>query len=109
MLDKSYTTTDLQFLAEIRKLPCIACGKWGSIDKYGNPQNEAHHIKSVGSGGGDDWFNVIPLCTDCHTAGPYAYHRSFHKFFKKYPHVWRHLNINLGWKYESGSLFRPVK
>ena len=79
---------DKEFLNKIRELPCIACGFCKS---------EAHHIKTRGSGGKDDWFNVIPLCSNCHTMSSYSWHNSKEKFFKKFPHVLDHL-IKLGWQ-----------
>lgn len=87
--------SDPEFLSEIRKLPCLACGKHGP--------SEAHHIKTRGAGGGDDWFNVIPLCTGCHTGNGHAWHRGKLTFLKKFPHVLEHLE-KLGWELFNGKL-----
>ncbi|MGZ3742748.1 MAG: HNH endonuclease signature motif containing protein [Pseudobdellovibrionaceae bacterium] len=84
-------TVDAKFLTAIRKLQCIACG---------NPRDvEAHHIKTKGSGGGDDPWNVIPLCSDCHTQAEWAWHRNIKNFFRKYRHVWTHIIKNLEWDF----------
>jgi len=44
-----------KYLEYIRKQPCVVCG---------HTLTQAHHVKTVGSGGGDEW--VIPLCIPCH-------------------------------------------
>jgi len=50
--------SDPAFLKAIRKLPCILCGS--------PPPTTASHIKTRGSGGKDEPFNVTPMCFDCH-------------------------------------------
>lgn len=40
--------------------PCIACGE-SYLDRC------FHHIKTRGSGGTDDSYNLMPLCFLCHT------------------------------------------
>jgi 5-methylcytosine-specific restriction endonuclease McrA len=42
-----------------RHMNCENCGK--------NPPSDAHHIKTRGSGGGDELENLIALCRACHT------------------------------------------
>jgi hypothetical protein len=58
----------------IRSLPCATCGI--------EPAGEAAH---TGSDGGMQQkasdFSCIPLCRDCHTVGPFAYHRIGKKAF----------------------------
>jgi len=44
-----------EYLEYIREQPCLVCS---------NPMTQAHHVKTVGSGGGDNW--AIPLCIPCH-------------------------------------------
>ncbi len=86
-------TRDEKFLKAMRNLQCIACGA--------PPPSEAHHIQPKGMGnslGGDDWFNVIPLCADDHTQAEWAWHRNRRMFFRRYPHVWSHLKT-LGWDF----------
>lgn len=46
----------------VQTMPCIACGNIGG---------DAHHITSVGAGGGDTYDNLISLCR--------AHHQEFHK------------------------------
>lgn len=92
-------TNDPKHLAVIRKQRCMACGSFGEIDSQGLPTNEAHHVLSKGMGnakGGDDWWNVITLCSNCHTQAPYAWHRNLNRFFRKSPHVKSYLKL-LGW------------
>lgn len=92
-------TRDPKLLAERRKLRCMACGSWGHIDQAGLPTNEVHHILPKGMGnakGGDDWWNLLTLCTDCHTAAPWAWHRNLKWFFRKAPHLIPYLKL-VGW------------
>lgn len=84
-------TVDSKFLAEVRKLQCIACGT--TIDV------EAHHIKTRGSGGGDDPWNVIPLCANDHTQAEWAWHRDIKEFFRRYRHIWTHITKKLEWDF----------
>lgn len=90
-------TSDPGFLVEIRKLPCMACGRYGA---------EAHHVKTVGSGGGDDAWNVIPLCPEHHKLGSTAWHKGPRQFLLTYPWVWTYLQ-SVGWEMLNGSLFHP--
>ena len=43
----------------VRSLPCEACGE--------GPPSDPHHIRSKGSGGGDELENLSPLCRKCHS------------------------------------------
>lgn len=86
---------DPEFLKKIRTLKCVACRHYRS---------EAHHIKTKGSGGDDSPFNVIPLCSNCHTQSEYAWHRNRARFFKKFPHVLVHLK-SMGWELWGEKLF----
>ncbi len=92
-------TRDPKFVKAIKSLPCLACGRTTSI--------KCHHIKSRGSGGGDDWFNLIPLCVDHHTQNGdgHAWHRGKILFLKNYPHVMEHLR-KLGWEIFQDKLIR---
>jgi hypothetical protein len=91
---------DQKFLEEIRKLPCIACGKHGP--------SEAHHVQTRGSGGSDDWWNILPLCHGHHTANGDAWHRGKISFLEKFPHVLEHLE-KLGWSLFNGKLIPPCE
>lgn len=78
---------DKEFQAEIRKLPCLACGA--------SPPSECHHVKHRGSGGGDDFWNLMPLC--------FRHHSEWHqigmeKMIDKYPTIKEFLT-KLGWEW----------
>jgi hypothetical protein len=67
---------DPTYRAWIRSLPCATCGI--------EPAGEAAH---TGSDGGMKQkasdFSCIPLCRNCHTMGPNAYHRVGKKEFER--------------------------
>lgn len=80
---------DENFRNQIRNLRCVVCGRF--------PPNEVHHIKTRGAGGGDDWWNLIPLCSDHHTASGTAWHKQGSlSFLKMFPHVYELLQ-KYGW------------
>jgi hypothetical protein len=60
----------------IRSLPCAACGIEG--------RSEAAH---TGSDGGMSMkasdYSCVPLCPECHTRGPMAYHRIGKRAFER--------------------------
>jgi hypothetical protein len=66
---------DWKYRAWVRSLPCAACGI--------EPAGEAAH---TGNDGGmrqkASDFSCIPLCRDCHTIGPHAYHSIGRKEFE---------------------------
>lgn len=77
------------FLASIRELACIACGKSGPSDP--------DHIATRGSGGKDTVENLWPLCR--------AHHRERHDhgllhMSQKYSSCDAFLRLN-GWMYDS--------
>lgn len=45
---------------------------------------EAAHVKSRGAGGPDYWFNVIPLCLECHHT---QHKKSWAWMVEQYPHL----------------------
>lgn len=49
---------DLALIKRVRKLPCAICGEEGG--------NEAHHLQTRGSGGGDTIDNLVSLCRRHH-------------------------------------------
>ena len=63
-------------MAWIRTLPCIACGVEG--------RSEAAH---TGTDGGMSMkasdYSCVPLCSDCHTQAPGAYHRVGKRVFER--------------------------
>jgi hypothetical protein len=64
------------YRAWIRTLPCLACQVKG--------RSEAAH---TGSDGGMSQkasdYSCVPLCSDCHTLGPGAYHRLGKRTFEQ--------------------------
>ena len=69
---------DEGYKAWIREMPCIACGVEG--------RSEAAH---TGSDGGMSMkasdYSCVPLCSDCHTQAPGAYHRVGKRAFEYDP------------------------
>jgi hypothetical protein len=67
---------DEDYKAWIRTLPCCACGVEG--------RSEAAH---TGSDGGMSQkasdYSCVPLCPDCHTQAPGAYHRVGKRAFER--------------------------
>lgn len=93
-------TENPKLLAQTRVNFCLACGRANYIDAAGLPHVEAHHVqeKQMGNAfGGDDWWNQIPLCTNCHTAEEWSWHRNLKLFFEKFPHVLSYLKL-FGWE-----------
>jgi hypothetical protein len=83
---KGPPTRDEEFLSEMRKLPCLACGRAAP--------SEAHHIKTKRCYG-DDYWNVLPLCAD-HHRGSKGWHGGIWSFLKSHPHVVEYM-ISVGW------------
>ncbi|WP_353737445.1 HNH endonuclease signature motif containing protein [Microcystis sp. M061S2] len=66
----------------------MACGKDGPSD--------VHHVKTRGSGGGDDYWNVMPLCRVHHT----EWHKiGMQQMIAKHPAINEFLT-KLGWTWE---------
>jgi hypothetical protein len=67
---------DKTYLAWIREMPCIACGVEG--------RSVAAH---TGTDGGMSQkasdYSCVPLCADCHTQAPGAYHRAGRGTFER--------------------------
>lgn len=76
---------DRKLLAMIRSMPCCICGAREGID--------ASHIKTRGSGGPDEAFNVVPHCRYHHCEWGQI---GIQRFCKKYPHFWFKLKV-MGW------------
>ena len=79
-------------LQKIRNGPCLSCGNPGRCD--------VSHIKSRGSGGTNDPWNIVPMCRKCHTLwhyyGPY-------RFCQQYRFFHRAL-LSLGWYWDGYKL-----
>lgn len=78
-LQKKNRVVDPELLAEVRKLPCIACITPIAV--------EAHHVTTVGAGGDDVPENVMPLCFTHHRGGSDSWHRDPGRFIRKFPSV----------------------
>jgi hypothetical protein len=66
-----------------------------SCQVCGNNQTDRHHIKTRGSGGTDDDFNILYLCRICHI----EYHKiGASKFCKKYQNIKTYLE-DIGWEF----------
>ena len=59
MLPKPQTPRDPKYLAWIRTLPCLFCGKPGP--------SQAHHTATGGMSLKGSDFSCVPLCGDCHS------------------------------------------
>jgi hypothetical protein len=59
---------DETYLAWIREMPCIACGVEGR-------SVSAHTGTDGGMSQKASDYSCVPLCADCHTQAPGAYHR----------------------------------
>jgi hypothetical protein len=98
MLQKTPRLVDWNLLAEKKRMPCSVCGK--------RPADPCH-ILSVGSGGPDADWNVIPMCRTHHTE---QHNKGWVTFADKYLAV-EHWLRSRGWKWGSesptGRLWNP--
>ena len=69
---------------KIRNSKCLACGIGVS---------DVAHVRSRGAGGGDQDWNVIPLCRFHHRL---QHTSSWNVFCERHPRVFEHLK-SLGW------------
>lgn len=66
--------------------PCICCGSTqGTV---------GHHVKSVGSGGGNEPYNIMVLCHKTHRL---IHDKGLFYVSKRIPSVYRWLDVN-GWE-----------
>lgn len=76
MFQKRRRLVDNEAMQEARERPCAVCGARAPSDP--------HHLKSRGSGGGDEPDNLLSLCrrhhTEVHQIGGIT-------FLNKYPHI----------------------
>ena len=59
MFQKKLPFRSKENIRKMRHSKCQLCGK--------GPPSDAHHIKTRGSGGGDELENLIAACRSCHT------------------------------------------
>ncbi len=85
--EKKSRIKDRKFLDTFHNQPCVVCGITPS---------DPDHIKTVKSGGGDEAWNIWPLCRldhiKKHTIG-------LNELVRRYPHVKNHL-LSRGWHYD---------
>jgi hypothetical protein len=95
---KKNRIVDLKLLSRIRKQICLVYSCAEPKDRCVLPTcSDAHHVKSVGSGGHDLETNVIPLCRKHHTE---IHAIGLNRFSEKYAKVSVWLSRN-GWSYNS--------
>lgn len=75
---------------------CLVCGRENA---------DTHHIKTRGSGGTDDSWNLMPLCRLHHA---HVHRMGCISFMKTYEQVRRFLDAN-GWEISFGKLVHPKK
>lgn len=94
MFSKKIRKSDKALLELIKAMPCIVCGSRLMVDPS--------HIKTRGSGGPDEPWNVVAKCRKHHT----EWGMSWSRFLVKYPAFAFKLR-QLGWEWESGKLWNP--
>lgn len=92
MFPKTRRKVDDGVLEKRRSEPCCVCGARANVD--------ASHIKTRGSGGPDELWNVVAHCRLHHIEWGQL---GWSKFFKKYPHFAMLLR-NLGWNWSGTTL-----
>ncbi len=89
---KQIRKTDPALLESIRRMPCAICGQ--------APMSDPSHIRTRGSGGPDEPWNVFPKCRKHHI----EWGGSWSSFLKKYPlFMWRLQKA--GWVIEGDRLW----
>lgn len=89
---KSERVVNEEVLAAVRQENCIVC--------FYPPPSDPSHIKSVGSGGPDAFYNVFPMCRRCHT----KWHaEGWKRFLTRHYGFWTILQKE-GWRREGGKL-----
>lgn len=67
---------DEDYKAWIRTLPCAGCGMDGRSEAAHTGNDGGMSIKASD-------YSCVPLCTDCHTQAPGAYHRIGKRAFEQ--------------------------
>jgi len=94
MFPKSKRFEDREYLDTFKDRRCIACNNYGC---------DPCHIRSFGSGGGDEFENVMALCREHHTE---QHKIGWLVMSKKYPAILDDLKEK-GWKFNDwGKLIR---
>jgi 5-methylcytosine-specific restriction endonuclease McrA len=77
---------DKEAITVHRSFPCEIC-------LWHDEGNCAHHLKTRGSGGGDEWFNLMTLCIRCHSM---VHDYGYNKMIIKQPRLLKGL-LKRGW------------
>lgn len=79
-------------------LRCLVCGQFPT---------DVDHIKTRGSGGSNDWFNVWPLCRNHHTE---KHSLGLNEFIRRYQKLIPELEIR-GWEFDThrNKWFRAIR
>ena len=67
---------DEGYKAWIRSLPCVGCGVLGRSEASHTGEDSGMSMKASD-------YSCVPLCPDCHTQGPGAYHRIGKRAFER--------------------------
>lgn len=73
-MKKSATKSEKDYMGQVAKLPCVACGQIGV---------HVHHVKSGAMGKRSSDFLTVALCPECHQ-GSLSIHmtpRQFHAIY----------------------------
>lgn len=82
-----------KLLAHVRAQKCVCCMGRGRTQ---TTPTEVDHIKTRGSGGGDQPWNLIPLCRHCHSR---RHQRGINTFIDHEP-GYRAWMIIMGWEFD---------
>lgn len=86
---------DRELRREVKAMPCFLCGSRYGVDPC--------HIKTFGSSGIEEWWNMVPMCRAHHNE---QHHLMWKRFCEKYPKAgallrelgWEFLEANGQWK-----------
>lgn len=93
MIEKMKRLQDEKMLEKFRKRRCVICGIFPC---------DPCHIKSVGSGGPDEHWNLMSLCRVHHTE---QHSIGFYKMSEKYPFFKQTLGEK-GWTFDGNKKLR---
>jgi hypothetical protein len=96
-LAKPSRRKDRKLLTGVKSHPCTACGSRREVDPA--------HVRGRGAGGGDEEWNVMPLCRLHHMEQTAM---GWDRFAERHPLIWLWL-VKAGWGFEGGKLRRVPK
>lgn len=89
---KSIRVVNRKLLARVRASRCCVCSA--------PPPSDASHVKTQGSGGPDEEWNLMPFCRKHHIE---QHAIGWIKFLEKHPNLKLKLRL-LGWNWSTGKL-----